>query len=81
MSEPISYNSKQLTIKHPFLKMSRARAQAWAQAEDEAFYQFIDELAHIYGKKHYKGNGIVNSTQLFGDFKRWKESFKIKKEK
>jgi len=62
------------SVPHPAITMSPARAAAWEQfATDDEFYQYLQEMADIYAKRHYTGNGKIDDTKLFVDYKKWKD--------
>lgn len=64
---------------HPALTMSQNRARIWEkEASDEDFYTFLQELSAIYAKRKYQGRGVVDSNQLFRDYKEWRESERAK---
>ena len=63
---------------HPALEFSRVRALVWEkEAEDDEFFYFIDGLARVYAKKHYKSDGRVDHDKLLKDYESWKQD-KIK---
>lgn len=62
------------TVPHPALTMSKARAEAWSkEATDAEFYQHLQDLTAIYARRHYTGNGRIDDTALFIDYKKWKD--------
>lgn len=62
------------SVPHPAVKMSKARIEAFEKyATDEELYQYLQDLAAIYAKRHYTGNGILDETALFVDYKKWKD--------
>lgn len=62
------------SVPHPAVAMSKARADAWEKfATDEEFYQHLEDLSAIYAKRHYTGNGRLDQTALFVDYKKWRD--------
>jgi len=62
------------SVPHPAVVMSKARAEAWEKyATDDEMYQHLQDLAAIYAKRHYTGNGRLDETALFVDYKKWKD--------
>lgn len=60
---------------HPIIKMTPQRTYMWAnEATHEDFYQHIHELAAIYAKLHYTGDGKLDDHLLFKDYKQWKDA-------
>lgn len=59
---------------HPAVVMSKARAEAWSKsATDRDFYQHLEDLSAIYARRHYTGDGNIDQTALFVDYKRWRD--------
>lgn len=59
---------------HPAVVMSKTRADAWRKfASDEDFYKHLEDLSVIYARRHYTGNGNIDQTALFVDYKRWRD--------
>lgn len=62
------------SVPHPAIVMSKARAEAWEKfATDDEIYQHLQDLAAIYAKRHYTGNGKLDETAIFVDYKKWKD--------
>lgn len=55
--------------KHPALKMSKARKQAWLDhAEPEDFFEMVTLLAQLYAKKSYTPKQGIRSAGLLLDY-------------
>lgn len=62
------------SVPHPAVAMGKARAEAWLKyATDDEFYQHLEDLSAIYANRHYTGNGKLDQTALFIDYKKWRD--------
>ena len=55
--------------KHPALKMSKARQQAWLNyADQDDFFEMLTMLTRLYAKKKYTPESGYRSGQLLADY-------------